>query len=87
MPIPFRPLPILAVLILATALSACGRRGPLEPPPRAVAPAANVIADEPEAAPAEDALPSLAPPVAPGERGGRKPIVAPKRPFILDSLL
>jgi predicted small lipoprotein YifL len=86
-PIPYRPFPILAVLILATALSACGRRGPLEPPPRAAAPAASVLADEPEAAPAGEALPSLAPPVAAGDRVGRKPIVAPKRPFILDPLL
>ncbi|MFD1703249.1 lipoprotein [Methylopila henanensis] len=35
MPSPIRAAAIAATLVLAVGLSACGRRGPLEPPPGA----------------------------------------------------
>jgi len=51
-----RPATVLvAVLVMATALTACGRRGPLEPPPSATVLSTNAqgeVVEEP--APVED---------------------------------
>lgn len=34
---------VLALTVLSVALAGCGRKGPLEPPPRAAAPAATTL--------------------------------------------
>jgi len=64
-------------LIVALCLAACGRYGPLEPPPAASAQAAP----QPAAAqPPEQATAGLAKRKIP-------PITAPDQPFVLDPLL
>jgi len=63
---PLVSLPLVAVLTLALALSACGRKGPLDPPPAGLA--------SPAYAPAAQA-PSGAPP---GPDGQPAPAVAPE---------
>ncbi len=91
-PIPSRPLLILAIALMATGLSACGRRGPLEPPPVAsggapVVPAAQPQdEDDADANSPMDAIPSVAPPPS-QDRASRRGFTVPKRPFILDPLL
>jgi predicted small lipoprotein YifL len=73
---------------LAVALSACGRRGPLQPPPDASvatsAPAAQGSAPDPDERPA-GTLPSP----TPTPTGGKRPrgFIVPDKPFILDPLL
>jgi predicted small lipoprotein YifL len=42
-----RLLPVGGLVLCAVALTACGRRGPLEPPPKAAAPAPNEIVAAP----------------------------------------
>ena len=64
---------------IVLALSACGRKGPLEPPPGAVVPKAAV--SDPEA-PAGAFAPGAAKP-----KKKRVPLVAPKDDFILDPIL
>jgi predicted small lipoprotein YifL len=65
--------PALAAVLLALMLTACGRYGPLEPPPDPNAP------PKPESSnPAN--MGSLAKPSIP-------PIMPPKQPFFLDFLL
>jgi predicted small lipoprotein YifL len=67
----------LAALV-ALGLAACGRYGPLEPPPDASAPAKPV-------APAANA--STADALNPQLKQKIPPIVPPNQPFILDPLL
>jgi predicted small lipoprotein YifL len=83
---------LIALLVVAAALSGCGRRGPLEPPPRA-----GAVSSEP-------AIPSARPegvsPLDPGsspddsiipreQNANREPgaPAAPKKHFFLDFLL
>jgi predicted small lipoprotein YifL len=71
--------PILAAGLLLLSLSACGRRGALEPPPDPSAP-------QQQASPADDAtVPS--PVGTPRRSNARAPYVRPKQPFILDPIL
>ena len=67
---------VVGALIAALGLSACGRKGPLDPPPYAAAP--NNV----QAAPAGTATPG-SPVVNPGT--SRSP--APNQTFILDGLI
>jgi predicted small lipoprotein YifL len=67
------------------ALSACGRKGPLEPPPGAVNASDNPLEEQEEqdATAPRPVVPSIAPV---GSRKG-KPIKAPKESFFLDPIL
>ena len=66
----------LAVLV-ALATAACGRIGPLEPPPDANAPAK----------PAASAAPGSVEAISPQLKPKIPPITPPNQPFILDPLL
>jgi predicted small lipoprotein YifL len=70
---------VLVAGLIALSLSACGRRGALEPPPSASAPAA-----QPENAVSDTALPS---PVGTPRSTPRQGYTIPNKPFILDPLL
>jgi predicted small lipoprotein YifL len=77
---------ILLVLGCATALalSGCGRKGPLEPPPGAVNAKSNPLEEkeiDPEAP--KPVIPSIAPV---GSKKGKR-IEPPKEKFILDPIL
>ncbi len=72
-------LPVLAALVAAAlALSACGRVGPLEPPPDPTALAKP-------AAPKADSLSGET--IAPQMKPKIPPITPPNQPFFLDPLL
>ncbi|MHB2169456.1 LPS translocon maturation chaperone LptM [Alsobacter sp. R-9] len=77
---------VVVALLLGAALSACGRKGPLEPPPGA----AGEAKPDPLSQQNESATPgvkTLVPTVTPvGSRRG-KPITPPKDDFILDPIL
>ncbi|MFO1151552.1 MAG: lipoprotein [Alsobacter sp.] len=78
------PLILVASLALAFALSGCGRKGPLEPPPGAVNAKDNPLEEQeidPEAP--KPVVPSISPV---GSKKG-KPIKAPKEKFFLDPIL
>ena len=78
---------VLAVsALIALSLSACGRKGPLEPPPGAVDAKADKLSEQNESAnpTVKTLVPSIAP-VGSGRKG--KPITAPKDDFILDPIL
>jgi predicted small lipoprotein YifL len=70
---------VLVAGLVALSLSACGRRGALEPPPSASAPAA-----QPESTVSDTALPS---PVGTPRSSPRQGYTIPNKPFILDPLL
>jgi predicted small lipoprotein YifL len=70
---------VLVAGLVALSLSACGRRGALEPPPSASAPAA-----QPESTVSDTALPS---PVGTPRSTPRQGYTIPNKPFILDPLL
>ncbi|KAA2236361.1 LPS translocon maturation chaperone LptM [Salinarimonas soli] len=78
---------------LLVALSACGRRGPLEPPPVAAVPAAapGTVAAQTQAEVAEEGpdtiLPSVSPTPPASSRQQKRGFTIPKDPFILDPLL
>jgi predicted small lipoprotein YifL len=72
----WRRLAVIGALAAALGLSACGRKGPLDPPPYAAAP------NNAQAAPAGTATPG-SPVVNPGT--SRAP--APNQTFILDGLI
>lgn len=78
-----RLLPLSLVLVLGLGLSACGKRGPLEPPPGSQP--AKVKAAEPDKADpaANGAQPSH------NKLGGKKrvPITPPKRDLFIDGIL
>lgn len=87
------PKPSLSVIrvvalsaVLALSLAACGRKGPLEPPPGAVDPKADKLSERNESAnpTVKTLVPSISP-VGSGRKG--KPITAPKDSFILDAIL
>ncbi|MEE1658362.1 lipoprotein [Microvirga sp. CF3062] len=71
---------ILVAGIVVLSLSACGRRGALEPPPSASAPAAETQ----QATAGESTLPS---PVGTPRSSPRQGYTIPNKPFILDPLL
>jgi predicted small lipoprotein YifL len=66
--------------VLVLSLSACGRRGALEPPPNATAPQAQAQAGDPN----QGTLPS---PVGTPRARVNRDYTIPNRPFILDPLL
>jgi predicted small lipoprotein YifL len=74
----------IAALIGALGLAGCGRKGPLEPPPAALAPGPAIAADQGPG-------PPTAVEVAPSAGGAQAPLVGGYRPshksFILDPLL
>ncbi len=78
---------VLVAGVLAFGLTACGRRGALEPPPAAAVPAgATQARAEAEDETPDTLLPSPAP--APSTaRQQRRGYTIPKDPFILDPLL
>ena len=94
-------IPLMAGLVVL-ALAACGRRGPPEAPPLAVAPTqpgARAVQAAPVAAgparavvvdddddEAENLLPAVVPTARPA-RNQRRGYTIPKEPFILDPLL
>jgi predicted small lipoprotein YifL len=69
--------------VVVLALSACGRKGPLEPPPGAANVADNPLEEKEETFGPKPLVPSISPV---GSKKG-KPITAPKQPFFLDSIL
>lgn len=76
------PLLLCGAIALAMTLSACGRRGPLEPPP------GSVEAQKEAAEERGETLSNVTiPPVGKGASRKTPPIRAPKEPFILDPLL
>lgn len=75
------PRAILVAGLLALSLSACGRRGALEPPPSASAQGAQAQA---ESAAGGSTLPS---PVGTPRSAPRQGYTIPNKPFILDPLL
>lgn len=68
----------LVATALVLALAACGRRGPLEPPPDPSAPKQQK---------ADDSEQSLLPTASPTGRKKAKGYTVPNQPFILDPLL
>jgi predicted small lipoprotein YifL len=79
--LPFARIALVAGL-LVLGLSACGRRGALEPPPDPTAQQAQKSADEGDQ---QGAIPS--PVGTPQSRRPKQGYVIPKEPFILDPLL
>ena len=79
-----RVLAVSALVVLS--LSACGRKGPLEPPPGAVDAKADKLSEQNESAnpTVKTLVPSISP-VGSGRKG--KPITAPKDSFVLDPIL
>ncbi len=77
-----RPLLVCGAVALALSLGACGRRGPLEPPPGSLE-AQQEAAEERGETLSDVTIQPI------GKGGSRKtpPIRAPKEPFILDPLL
>jgi len=79
----------LVATVLALTLAGCGRKGPLEPPPGAVAAKPDPLAaPETQALPGQSTLtPTISPVSGASSRGRGKPISAPNEPFILDPIL
>jgi predicted small lipoprotein YifL len=77
--------------ILVVPLSACGRKGPLEPPPGSVAAKSDPLAvpetDDEEGYAVKTLAPVISPVTGKGSRGRGKPITAPKDSFVLDPIL
>jgi predicted small lipoprotein YifL len=91
MPFPFPPAgrAVLLAGALALALSACGRRGPLEPPgaqAAGAAPAAAGTTVEPEEE-RRQAGATIGSPAPGGRNAVRRGFTVPQQPFILDPLL
>ena len=72
------PFPAGLAIVAALALAACGRFGPLEPPPDATA-QAKPVAPKPNEMTAGSLNPQLKPKIP--------PITPPNQPFFLDFLL
>jgi predicted small lipoprotein YifL len=72
---------VLMMGVLILGLTACGRRGALEPPPDPKAAEAQASAG---ASASQGALPS---PVGTPRKTTNRPITIPKTPFILDPIL
>ncbi len=91
MPFSLRPLLVIALVVTATGLSACGRRGPLEPPPRSANPVPTTLPETDEAGnPIEEAeaaaSTAITPPIG-QDKSPRRGFITPKRPFVLDPIL
>lgn len=74
---------ILVAGVLSLVLSACGRRGALEPPPEPGAPqkqAQQSVDDDDDSA-------TLLPSISPTPRKSPKGFKIPDKPFVLDPLL
>ncbi|MCA0406929.1 MAG: lipoprotein [Proteobacteria bacterium] len=88
-----RIVPLSLVLVLGLGLSACGKRGPLEPPPAAHPSSAAERAEAKAAAKAkeeqEGTTASGTTDPARTKLGGKKrvPITAPKRDLFIDGIL
>ena len=83
-----RTLALSVIFACALALSACGRAGPLEPPPGpAAAPASQVQLTQPDGSPAPGSTQDAA--AKSGFDAQGNPVATPtqKRTFILDPLL
>jgi len=75
----------IGVLVAALGLSACGRKGPLDPPPSAAIPGQSSL----QPAPADPTLLG-APPLQPGVDRDGKAVAPPpsgRQPFFLDWLV
>jgi predicted small lipoprotein YifL len=89
-PVPKSSLSVVRVVAVSAAillsLSACGRKGPLEPPPGAVDAKPDLLSqqNESETPGVKTLVPSISP-VGSGRKG--KPITAPKDTFFLDPIL
>lgn len=83
-----RSLALVLGAVLLVSLGACGRKGPLEPPPGAVNAKPDPL-EQPDADPnaARTIAPSISPVASGNQKAKGKPITAPKEPFILDPLL
>lgn len=73
---------VIALVMVTALLSGCGRRGPLEPPPGAVAPVDVPQVNEDEADPSSLSRPAEGP-ISKEMRS----IPRPKKPFVLDPIL
>jgi predicted small lipoprotein YifL len=73
---------LIGVLLVSATLAGCGRRGPLEPPPGAVAPANVPQVEEDEVDPV-----ALTRPVEGSLSKEGRSIPRPKKPFVLDPIL
>lgn len=88
-----RIIPLSLVLVLGLGLSACGKRGPLEPPPATQPATAAERAEAKAAAKAREeqdgATASGASDPARTKLGGKKrvPITPPKRDLFIDGIL
>ncbi len=72
------PSVFLALGIIALTAAACGRAGPLEPPP---------TGNEQENTEAQNQNGAMMTPVATSQKQSKRPITVPDRPFFLDPLL
>ena len=80
-----RSLALALSAVMLVSLGACGRKGPLEPPPGAVDAKPDPLAvDDPNA---RTIAPSISPVASGNQKAKGKPITAPKEPFILDPIL
>jgi predicted small lipoprotein YifL len=87
-------LALAVILVAALGLAACGRKGPLDPPPSAAIPPGPVASSAPPGLPGYSATPPA--PGSPAEtsaktgfdaRGNPVAPPGPNQPFILDPLL
>ena len=74
---------VLLAGLVALSLTACGRRGALEPPPGTTPNAVGQTATEDDS----DGTTLPSPVGTPSRNRARLPITVPKEPFILDPLL
>ena len=79
---------LATLLLLGVSLAACGRKGPLEPPPDPAVVAQEKAAADAQAAKGEDQANARRPRRS-GQKKKKRPanIVPPKTPFILDPIL
>jgi predicted small lipoprotein YifL len=83
--VPHLPLkPVLVAGLLALSLAACGRKGPLEPPPNA---GAAIELPDAQTGAAETSFGEVSPLSRSGGRGRDRVIPVPDKPFVLDPLL
>ncbi|MEN3931703.1 lipoprotein [Microvirga sp. W0021] len=69
-----------AVGIIALTLAACGRAGPLEPPPRPGEVAQQGMS-------ADDNTGNMASPLPTPQKSTKRPVTIPNEPFFLDPIL
>ena len=82
---PHLPLkPVLVAGLLALALAACGRKGPLEPPPNATS---AIELPDAQTGATETSFGEVSPLSRSSGRGRNRAIPVPEKPFVLDPLL